>query len=227
MKRLAYSLLLVLPLLSGCIGDDILDDFVPARLVITNAIDSLRVGETYQLEVNYFNNIGQAESRPVTWSSSNTSLVDISTGGLLTAKAVGQVSIIATAGDAADTIRVTSNQDVTSPPPSNATTRRGTLRTTSSYALAGDFTLETSGERLVLRLASNYATSDRLPGLYLYLTNNPNSVSGAFEVGMVTVFQGAHQYTLPPDIKLNDYNYLLYYCKPFRVKVGDGELKSN
>ena len=43
------------------------------------------------------------------------------------------------------------------------------------------------------------------------------------EIGEVKVFKGAHRYTIGGDIALNQYKYLLYYCKPFNVKVGDGE----
>ena len=41
---------------------------------------------------------------------------------------------------------------------------------------------------------------------------------------MVQVFDGAHEYALPAGIGLLDYDYLLYYCKPFGVKVGDGAI---
>jgi len=60
--------------------------------------------------------------------------------------------------------------------------------------------------------------------LYVYLTNNPSTTAGALEIGKVTVFEGTHIYTIEGDIPLNQYNYLLYFCKPFNVKVGDGEI---
>ena len=44
------------------------------------------------------------------------------------------------------------------------------------------------------------------------------------EIGAVEVFKGAHSYILEGDIPLNQYDYLLYYCKPFNVKVGDGPI---
>ena len=100
----------------------------------------------------------------------------------------------------------------------------GQIRTTSSYALEGNFRLEHNGTQLILSINDSYRASSSLPGLYLYLTNNPNSPEDGYEVGAVSVFSGAHSYTLPASIGLMDYKYLLYWCKPFRVKVGDAQI---
>jgi hypothetical protein len=97
------------------------------------------------------------------------------------------------------------------------------LQTTSSYELKGDFVLKEEGGVLKLSFASNYQASTALPGLFIYLTNNPSTSSGAFEIGAVTEFEGAHSYDLPNSIDLMDYEYVLYFCKPFNAKVGDGQ----
>ena len=101
--------------------------------------------------------------------------------------------------------------------------RTGSLQTTSSYLLEGDFVLSEIDGILTLSFASNYKASTALPGLYVYLTNNPNTTSGAYEIGKVTDFNGVHTYTLPSSIGIMDYDYVLYFCKPFNVKVGDGQ----
>lgn len=77
---------------------------------------------------------------------------------------------------------------------------------------------------LELKIDDTYETSDRLPGLYLYLTNNINSIANAKEIQAVTVFEGAHSYILK-DTGINDFTHLLYWCKPFGVVVGNGEIK--
>jgi hypothetical protein len=102
--------------------------------------------------------------------------------------------------------------------------RGGSIRTTSSYLLEGDFTITAPTGNLQIDIAENYRASTALPGLYLYLSNNPNSTAGALEIGRVEVFSGAHGYTVP-NVGIDEYAYLLYYCKPFNVKVGDGEIK--
>jgi len=50
-------------------------------------------------------------------------------------------------------------------------------------------------------------------------------VADAYEIGPVTVFQGAHFYDLPSTISIFDYSYILYWCKPFEVKVGEGQIQ--
>ena len=103
------------------------------------------------------------------------------------------------------------------------TSRTGTIQTTTFYDLAGDFEISEVDGKLVINIADNYVASSALPGLYVYLTNNPNSIGDALEIGEVEVFEGAHSYELE-NVGLTDYDYILYFCKPFRVKVGDGEI---
>lgn len=100
----------------------------------------------------------------------------------------------------------------------------GNLETKSGYTLEGSFTLSKTDDGLQLILAEDYKASSTLPGLYVYLSNNSNTTQQAFEIGAVSVFSGAHSYTLPSSIGLMDYQYLLYWCKPFNVKVGEAKI---
>ena len=98
------------------------------------------------------------------------------------------------------------------------------INTTSSYALTGDFTITEDGNGGInLVFADNYNASTALPGLYVYLTNNPSTTTGSLELQKVQTFQGAHTYSIP-NVGVNDYSHVLYFCKPFNVKVGDGEI---
>ena len=102
--------------------------------------------------------------------------------------------------------------------------KSGQITTTSSYALSGDFSLTAENNDLVLAFDENYNASTALPGLYIYLTNNPSTISGALEIGKVQTFSGVHSYTIP-NVDINEYSHVLYFCKPFNVKVGDGEIE--
>lgn len=104
------------------------------------------------------------------------------------------------------------------------TAYEGEIKSTSSYVLEGNFRYEHNGTQIVLSLDETYRASTALPGLYIYLSNNPNTVVGAFEIGAVTVFEGAHQYELPESMGIMDYKYILYWCKPFNVKVGEAQI---
>jgi len=219
---------LLLSLLSSCIGDDIIADEVPERLRINNRIDSLKLGDSFQFEVMFFNNIGQPEERQVSWSTSDANTISVDQNGLATAHEMGTATITATVNlpDKApveDSFEVVVS-DVTTEVEENGN-RSGMIKTTSSYVLTGDFEFFEEGTALTLSFAENYAASSALPGLYIYLTNNPNTITGAYEIGEVTKFSGAHTYEIPADVGLDTYNYVLYFCKPFRVKVGDGEIK--
>ena len=212
-------------LLTSCIGDDILFDTIEPTLKITNKLDSLKLGDTYQFEIMYLNNVGKPENITPNWKSSDENILTINSNGLATAiqegKAIISVNFTNSEGkflESFDTVMVGKNTVVIS------SERKGTLKTTSGYTLQGDFVMKEENGIVTISFSNNYRASSNLPGLYLYLTNNPNSVSGALEIGRVTVFNGVHSYTLSPNVQLNSYNHLLYYCKPFNVKVGEGNL---
>lgn len=225
-----YSILflgLLLSLLTSCIGDDIIADEVPERLRINNRIDSLKLGDSFQFEVMFFNNIGQEEQRQVDWNTSDANVISVTQDGVATAHEMGTATITATVNlpDKApveDSFEVVVS-DVTTEV-EEMTNRSGSIKTTSSYVLTGDFELFEEGNSLILSFDENYRASSALPGLYVYLTNNPNTTTNAYEIGKVTEFTGAHTYEIPADVGLDTYNYLLFFCKPFRVKVGDGEI---
>lgn len=215
-------------LFSNCIGEDIIDDAVPEEIRFLNPIDNISVSETYQLDVSFLNNIGEVEAANVIWSSSNPSIATINSTGLITPIAEGTTTISAVV-NLSESKTVENAIDITiTEAPIEAPIpeiKSGTIVTTSSYLLKGDFTLTAieNSNNLNLSIESNYEASTSLPGLYLYLSNNPNSISSAYEVGAVNIFNGAHSYTIV-DAGLNDYAYLLYWCKPFAVKVGEGEI---
>ncbi len=225
--NLSYACIFsVLLIFSACIGDDIIDDRVPEEVRVINVIDSLQVGMSFQLEAFFFNNVGSQESRNISWSSSDENVLSIDQSGLAEAVSPGLAIVRAEAqGDDTATlidefsITVTEDESV----PNTATERTGTIQTTSFYILEGSMVLKQEGSGLVFEVGEDFRASSSLPGLYVYLTNNPNTINGALELGEVTQFEGAHSYDVPGDVALGTYQYALFFCKPFTVKVGDGE----
>jgi len=221
-KISALLSLVVLIMFSGCIKDDIIEDFVEPVIRITNPVEKLEIGSTYEFKAIYINNVGINEDETINWKSSDERIISINQTGLASTLKVGSAFITAylasnSSVNAGLTIAVDSNTVISMPQ-----MRTGTLRTTSSYALSGDFSIQEVGNDVVLSLENNYNASTALPGLYVYLTNNPNTISGALEIGKVQVFNGSHSYNVS-GVGAYDYQYVLYYCKPFNVKVGDGE----
>ena len=226
MNKFLWFLLLPCFLIS-CIGDDIVFDTVEEQLRFTMAADSIAVGESFQFEARFTNNIGEVENI-VQWSSSDNTVININQAGLANALAVGRSTITASV-TLANNLQLTEIIEVTvggttSLSEQVVATRSGVIRTTSSYKLEGDFSIEEKDGKLLISIGDNYEASTALPGLYVYLTNNPTTTNNALEIGAVEIFEGAHSYELT-DVGLNDYDYLLYYCKPFNVKVGDGEIE--
>jgi hypothetical protein len=211
--------------LSACIQDDVIFDTVEETFRITNPIDTLAVGDSYLFESRYTNNVGQENTANISWSSSNPQLIEIDNSGTVTGIAQGQASIYAEVVKAGlstigDTLSIIVSDQTTTV---NTDSRSGVIATTTFYQLEGDFVVRQEGNQLKIEISENYRASNSLPGLYVYLTNNPNTTAGALEIGKVTTFSGAHSYTIN-DVDIKDYDYLLYFCKPFRVKVGDGKI---
>jgi hypothetical protein len=224
------ALLFLFTSFTACIGDDIVEDFVAPQIRITNAITEIEAGTNYQFEHSFNNNIGISETITAEWSTGNTDLLTVDNDGLATAVAEGNTTITVSFTDEFDNL-ATRDYDIEV----GASTvvvvepmfRNGTVATTTFYDLEGDFTLseDETGETndLTLSFGDDYRADNGLPGLFVYLSNNPNSINGAFEIARVDVFSGAHDYTIA-GVNLNEYRYVLYFCKPFNVKVGDGEI---
>ncbi len=230
MKKSLHFLYISMMILcfSACIGEDIIDDFVNPVLRIDNPLVSLAVGEEYQFEATYLNNIGQEEEVTLQWESSDPTTISIDAStGLATGVKNGTATISVSLADGGETLVTNSPVAIAEETVLDNPSRAGTIMTTSSYALSGDFVMESVLDQNIIRIsvANNYTASSALPGLYLYLTNNPNSINDAYEVGAVTVFNGTHTYEISDtEVALNQYQYLLYWCKPFSVKVGEGRI---
>jgi len=222
MKSSIFLVLLMGLLFTSCIGDDIINDRVDPRLIIDNPLDTLQYGGTYQYLPIYFNNVGMVEDLDVTWMTSNPLIVTVDSTGLVAAVDSGEVTITVSGVDEeGNALLFEDNFVVGNSTVSTSFNRTGVVNTTSSYDLTGAFRLEKVGTGVRLDFFDDYNASSSLPGLYIYLTNNNTTTNGALELGPVTVFSGAHSYDIP-DVGLNDYSYVLYFCKPFNAKVGDG-----
>ena len=231
MKLQLFSFILIAFFFTSCIGDDIVFDTIDESVRIMNPIDSIQIDDSFQFEGLFLNNIGMEADANFIWESSDPSILEISSSGLATGISEGTANVSVQVNlDGKDPVLdmhevVVSAMEVVNMEP-QSTERLGQIQTTSSYLLQGSFTLSQEGSNLLLTFEDDYRASSSLPGLYVYLTNNPNTISGALEIGKVSTFSGAHSYQIGGDVALNQYNYLLYYCKPFGVKVGDGEISN-
>lgn len=225
--RLLSGLLFVF-VFTACVGDDIVDDYVQPQIRITNPVAEIEAGTSYQFTASFLNNVGMAEEVTPTWASSDETILTVTSAGLASALNEGETSLsIAYTDEFGETAQRSYDLTV------GASTvvveepmfRTGRVETTTFYDLTGEFTLselpeEETGD-LKLEFGDDYVADNGLPGLYVYLSNNPNTTNGAFEIGRVDVFNGAHEYIIE-GVSLTEFRYVLYFCKPFNVKVGDG-----
>ncbi|WP_420553749.1 Ig-like domain-containing protein [Tenacibaculum aiptasiae] len=198
---------------------------VAERLTINNPVTELDAdtNQTHQYTTTYTDQTGQVQTPQITWSSSDSNIASVSSTGLVTANSIGTVTITASVIVNGNTTTDQSSITIKGSAPKE---KSGTIKTTSSYALSGTFTLkEIPGTNdLELSINADYNASTSLPGLYLYMTNNPSNIGNAKQIQKVAVFSGAHNYIIK-DTGIDDFNHLLYWCKPFSVKVGDAEIK--
>lgn len=224
MKKSILLFAVLASILGGCIGDDVVQDFVEPTLRLGIAPDTLLEGSTFQLEVMYFNNVGIQEPITPTWTSSDESIISVDASGLATGLASGTSTITVTYEGEDQALTDATIITVGSSTVIQEVSKSGSIATTSSYKLEGSFTIIEDGDNIIVTFADDYAASTALPGLFLYMANNPSTNNGALEVGPVQVFQGEHSYTID-NVGINDFSHLLYYCKPFNVKVGDGRIQ--
>lgn len=214
------SLIALLLGLSSCIGTDFVDDTILERIVIENPLLALKVGEQYQFQATYYNSFGEEEEVDYLWSSSDESIATVTNGGLITALKKGSVLLFISANEATENIFLEIGDETIKM--NNG--RTASRQTTSSYPLSGTATLKRAGNKLVLDFSNNFNTTSALPGLYVYLSNSTSSTTSALEIGMITSFSGAHSHDVPGSSELNDYDYVLFFCKPLSVPVGYGQL---
>lgn len=218
-----YYMLAAAMLAMGCIKDDFVNDTIDPELRITSSIDTLALGSTFQFESKYLNNIGQEEEVAVAWSSSDNNILQISNNGLVNALSLGTAIIYVEYNASNNILRDSTSVTVAQTTSVQVNEVNGSIKTTSSYLLEGDFSFKENALGVNLQFESNYKASTALPGLYIYLSNNKNSIANALEVAAVRIFSGSHEYQID-NLGFNDYKYIVYFCKPFNVKVGDGEL---
>ncbi len=220
MRKIWFSL--PVTVFAACIGTDLVEDLVEERVIIQNVITSFKIGDSYQFRATYFDHAGIVSNTTLTWSSGDESVITIDMDGVATAVSQGLTTITVAITGASSSIEVAADTNTTT----LLQERIATLVTVSSYPLSGDVTLMDEGDSFIMTFSDDFSTTSALPGLYVYLTNNPNSINNALEIARVKDFRGAQSYDIPveEDFGLFTYNYVLFYCKPFVVPVGLGEL---
>lgn len=222
-NQFLFLSVLALCIFQSCIKDDFVEDAVDPVIRITNSIDSLQLNSEFTFDHSYFNNVGREEEVDVVWESSNSDIISINSEGVASALALGESIISVNYNEGGINLSDEINVIVGESTSSTVQAITGTIVTTTFYELTGGFELTETATGLKLSIDDSYKASTALPGLYIYLSNNRNSVANALEISSVSVFSGAHSYEIE-NVGIADFSYIVYFCKPFNVKVGEGEL---
>lgn len=217
--RITYLWLLVMGLLVSCIGTDIVEDgVVTERLAIITSVDAVRVGEAFEFKAIFFDNMGQMNADQIVWSSSDESVLTVNDMGLVMAEMEGAAYIRVMASTRKDSVKVMAGE-MTSEVDSE---RIGMFQGRSSYTVEGTFGMSEVGENLELVFGNDFRASNG-PGLYVYLSNSADGITGGIEVGELKANSGAQTYVISQsDVALFEYDYVHIYCKPFGVPFGFG-----
>ena len=219
MKKLLAIGLVAMLVLSSCIGTDIVEELqVPEEVTISEAVDSLRIGDSFQFAASHFDDFGQKTEQTISWSSTDETIISINNSGLATALTEGNIYIRAWVGETVDSVKVNSGMTTSI----MSDTRSGMLQGRASYTVVGDFNLRDTGDNLELTFESNFRASNG-PGLFVYLSNAGTNVTGGVELGRLMSNSGSQTYVVSKnDAQLNTYSHVVIYCKPFGVSFGFG-----
>lgn len=153
----------------------------------------------------------------IEWFSENTSIVKVSSTGLVTAVANGTAEVHAKSeGVKSNSIKF--NVGVA------AGVRTGTFVSAGGYSAVGSVTMEEMGSKVIVKLGSNFQASVAL-GTFIYLANATSGgtvKTAGLELGQWS--SGAKDFDLP-SVTLNQYKYVVVLCKPAGVTFGFAELK--
>ena len=217
--QLLFPLISAVLFLTSCIGTDVLEiSEVEAKVKITLSVSTLKLGTSFQLGAVYINEYSMIEQKEFTWTSSDPDIITVSEEGNITGISLGTATITVAVGsiDSSLDIEVT---DTTT----GMGARTGTFMGLTGHSVSGSFKLEMDGPNLVLTLNSDFNTQTG-PGLYVYLSNMSENVSGGSELGELQAPTGMQQYTVPAGVEPGTYDHVIVYCKPFGVPFGTGQL---
>ena len=200
---------------------------VLARIDVSPSMVSIEEGGTLQFTAIALTSDNQEiPGVNFAWSSSNTNVATVDASGLATSVNAGTAMIRAVA----EGISGTGSLTVTAPP---LPSRSGTFRGANAYSSSGSVTLEETGSGgLVLRFGSDFRQQGAGYDVILYtegnikLRGNTAAPAGTYEnLGDMISRTGAQSYTVPSNVELDTYNFVIIFCHFIQRPVGVAELQ--
>jgi len=191
---------------------------VATIVIAAPSTSNVDVGSTLQLTASAKNVNGNNLSvSDFNWVSNNTSVATVDQNGLVTGVSDGTVTITASANN----VNSQAYELTIGTGGASQASRIAQFQGANNYRVSGNASLSASGNGIKLSLESNFSSQSG-PGLYLYLSNNATSISGGVELGKLRKSTGSDEYTFD-GVSLDQYKFVIVYCKPFRAAFGFGE----
>ncbi len=148
----------------------------------------------------------------VQWETSVDSIAAINDQGLLTAVRPGSVTVTA------------STEGIQSMPARLdvfARSRTGSFQAAqgSSYRVEGTGVLEQTDASLQVRFLDNFSVSNG-PDLHVYLSTQNRVNATSIDLGALQSTTGAQMYSVPANVRMNDFDFIIIHCVPFNVSFG-------
>lgn len=183
---------------------------------------ALNLSEQVQLFATVRNINGEVlPTKTVEWFTENEAIATVSAMGLVQAVGNGTVEVHAKSDG------VKSNNIIFTI--GNATSRQGIFIPTGGYQAIGTASLDLENGQLLLKLSDDFQTSFAL-GTFIYLANTTAGSqvkAGGLEIAQITT-NGAKTFNISsinPNIKIDQYKYVIILCKPASLTFGFAELK--
>lgn len=179
---------------------------------------SILEGESLQYTAVAENSLGSViDNVTFAWSTSDATVATINDLGVLSALIPGEIEVTAIADGISS-----SPAFITVMPPN----RTGTFQETpgTSYRLSGMAILETNeAGNLQLRLADDFSTSNG-PDLHVYLSDESRVNGRSLDLGELQGTSGEQTYSVPSNVEMDEFDYVIIHCVPFNVSFGFARL---
>ncbi len=146
------------------------------------------------------------------WTSGSNTIASTANGGVITGLTYGSTSITATANN------------IMSAPSMVQVIRKGQF---SGQGSAGFAKLKLVNNVLQLETTTDFSISTGAPDLRMYLTNTPNTITGAVQVADLArpaQYSGMHTFNIAAPTTINDYRYVIVWCAQFGGNYGTADL---
>lgn len=183
----------------------VIDTNEVATITINADTNELQPGEQLQFTAVARNINGTVlDEEQFQWSSSDPNVVAVDPSGLANANAVGSASITASSGDAISAgFSLLVNQAA-------VTSRTGNFVNQNGYRVSGNVEMRTTSAGN-LELSFTNFSSQNGPALYVNLANN--TTSAGVEIEKLNQLSGNFTVSLPGNIGIQDYDYVLIWCR--------------